>query len=73
MYGKHVHEAVIAAKESTSGISIHLVDEIYDHGRVIFQAKCTVDPTDTPETLAKKIQELEHAYYAEVVENLITG
>ena len=71
MYGKHVHEAVIAAKERTSGITIHLVDEIYDHGRVIFQAECAVDPSDTPETLAKKIQELEHEYFAQVLEQLI--
>lgn len=72
MYGKYVHEAVIAAKEKTSGITVHLVDEIYDHGRIIFQKECTVEPTDTPETLAKKIQELEHQYFAKIVEQLTT-
>ena len=71
MYGKHVHEAVIAAKESTSGITIHLVDEIYDHGRVIFQTKCAVDSADTPEKLAKKIQALEHEYFGKVVEEVV--
>jgi len=71
MYGKYVHEAVIAAKETTSGITIHLVDEIYDHGRVIFQAECAVDADDTPETLAKKIQALEHEYFGKVVEEVV--
>ena len=73
MYGKYVHEAVIAAKETSSGITIHLVDEIYDHGRVIFQAECLVDPADTPESLARKIQELEHEHFAKIVEQLITN
>jgi phosphoribosylglycinamide formyltransferase-1 len=73
MYGKYVHEAVIASKETTSGISIHLVDEIYDHGRLIFQAECTVDPGDTPETLAKKIQALEHEHFAKIVDKLVGG
>ena len=73
MYGKHVHEAVIAAKETKSGITIHLVDEIYDHGRNIFQAECAVEPGDTPETLSKKIQALEHEYFAKMIEKLIMG
>ena len=71
MYGKYVHEAVIAGKETSSGITIHLVDEIYDHGRVIFQAECAVDPADTPETLAKKIQALEHEYFGKIVEEVV--
>jgi phosphoribosylglycinamide formyltransferase-1 len=48
-----------------------LVDEIYDHGRAIFQAECPVDPTDTPETLAKKIQALEHEYFGKIVEEVV--
>ncbi|MBU6159115.1 MAG: phosphoribosylglycinamide formyltransferase [Bacteroidetes bacterium] len=72
MYGKYVHESVIAAKEKTSGITIHLVDEIYDHGRIIFQKECIVETTDTPETLAKKIQELEHEYYGKIVEEIVS-
>lgn len=71
MYGKHVHEAVIAAGEEKSGITIHLVDEIYDHGQIIFQAECPVDSTDTPETLAKKVQELEHKHFAREVEKIV--
>jgi phosphoribosylglycinamide formyltransferase-1 len=71
MYGKHVHEAVLAAREQKSGITIHFVDEIYDHGKIIFQAECSVDPNDNPESLAKKVQELEHAHFGEVVEKLV--
>ena len=71
MYGQHVHKAVIAAKEEKSGITIHLVDEIYDHGQIIFQAECSVDSTDTPETLAKKVQDLEHTYFAREVEKIV--
>jgi len=72
MYGTHVHEAVIKNKEKESGITIHYVDEHYDHGDVIFQAKCTVAPDDTPETLAQKIHQLEHAHFPRVIESLIT-
>lgn len=71
MYGHHVHEAVIANKEKQSGISIHYVDEMYDHGEVIFQATCDVLPADTAETLAKKIHQLEHQHYPEVIEAAI--
>ncbi|MBS1665772.1 MAG: phosphoribosylglycinamide formyltransferase [Bacteroidetes bacterium] len=68
MYGHFVHEAVIKAREKQSGISIHYVDEQYDHGKVIFQAKCTVEKTDTAEILADKIHALEHAHFAPVIE-----
>lgn len=68
MYGHHVHEAVIAAGERESGITIHLADEVYDNGRVLFQAKCSVDTTETPDTLAAKIHELEQANFPEVIE-----
>ena len=60
MFGNHVHDAVIAAGESESGITIHFVDEFYDHGKHIFQAKCPVLAGDTPEKLAQRIHELEH-------------
>lgn len=72
MYGHHVHEAVITNREKESGISIHYVDEIYDHGQIIRQVKCPVESTDTPESLAKKIQALEHRHYPEVVAALLT-
>lgn len=71
MYGKHVHEAVIAAKEKQSGITIHYVDEVYDHGKIIFQAKCSVDRIDTADTLAKKILALEHKYYTAVIAEVV--
>jgi phosphoribosylglycinamide formyltransferase-1 len=72
MYGNFVHEAVIANKETESGISIHLVDEVYDHGKIIFQAKCEVKEDDTAETLAARIHELEHKHYAKVIEELLS-
>lgn len=71
MYGNRVHEAVIAAKEKESGISIHFVDELYDNGAVIHQARCTVTEDDTPETLAKKIHALEHEHFPRVIEQEI--
>ncbi len=73
MYGHHVHEAVVAAGEKESGITIHLVDEIYDNGKIIFQAKCSVDPADTADDLAKKIHLLEQEYFPQVVENYISS
>ena len=71
MYGHHVHEAVIAAGEKETGITIHYVDELYDHGQVIFQAEVSVDPEDTPESLAGKIQLLEHGHFPRVIEEAV--
>jgi formyltetrahydrofolate-dependent phosphoribosylglycinamide formyltransferase len=71
MYGHFVHEAVIANKEKQSGITIHYVDELYDHGAVIFQATCAVDENETPESLAQKIHMLEHKHYALVIADLL--
>lgn len=73
MYGNFVHEAVIAAGDTKSGITIHVVDEQYDHGNHIFQAVCPVLPGDTAATLAARIHELEHANYARVIEEFLTG
>ena len=70
MYGSHVHEAVISAKEKESGITIHYVDEHYDHGDTIFQAYCAVLENDTPGTLAQRIHALEHEHYPKVIETL---
>ncbi len=70
MYGEHVHQAVIAAGEKRSGITIHLADSLYDHGKIIYQAECPVTPEDTPETLAAKIHTLEAAY-PQVIEDYI--
>jgi len=71
MYGNHVHEAVIRAGENESGITIHFVDEIYDHGKIIFQAKCKVSENDTVQTLAAKIQLLEHENFSKVIEKFL--
>ena len=71
MYGHFVHEAVIAAKEKESGITIHFVDEMYDHGNTIFQAKCPITESDNADSLAAKIHQLEHAHFATIIENLI--
>lgn len=68
MYGQHVHQAVIAAGEQESGITIHLVDEEYDHGRHLAQFTCPVLPDDTPDSLAARIHTLEHQHFPEVVE-----
>ena len=71
MYGKHVHEAVINAREKSSGITVHYVDEIFDHGETIFQATCGVDENDTPDSLAQKIHKLEHEFYPKVIESVV--
>jgi phosphoribosylglycinamide formyltransferase-1 len=71
MYGRHVHEAVIANGEKESGISIHYVNEVYDDGKIIFQGKCKVLPDDTPESLARRIHGLEYEHYPRVIEKLL--
>lgn len=71
MFGAFVHEAVIAAKEKESGITIHFVDELYDHGYHIFQATCPVYTDDTPESLALRIHALEHEHFPVVIEEVI--
>lgn len=71
MYGNAVHEAVIAAGEKESGITIHYVDEKYDHGKTIFQTKCKVDEEDTAETLAHRIHELEHEFYPKIIDSVL--
>lgn len=71
MYGMRVHQAVVAAEEKESGITIHYVNEHYDDGAVIFQAKCPVNPNESAEELAKKIQALEHKHFAETINELI--
>lgn len=73
MYGAFVHTAVIAAKETETGITIHYVDEIYDHGKAIFQASIPVEPTDTPESLAQKVHALEHAHFPKIIEKEINS
>lgn len=71
MYGMKVHQAVIAAGDKESGISIHSINEKYDEGEILFQEKCTVDSGDTPEMLAGKIHQLEYEFYPKVIEDFI--
>lgn len=71
MYGHHVHEAVVAAGEHESGITIHIVDNHYDRGTTLFQARCTVTPDDTPDTLAAKIHLLEKEHFPRVIDETI--
>jgi phosphoribosylglycinamide formyltransferase-1 len=71
MYGMNVHKAVIANKEKESGITVHFVNEEYDKGEIILQAKCEVTSTDTPESLAKKIQQLEFECLPKAVEKFL--
>lgn len=67
MYGKHVHAAVKNAGDTVSGISIHYVNEEYDEGRLIFQAECQIDADDDVDTIAQKVQSLEHKYYSTII------
>lgn len=71
MFGEHVHQAVIAHHETESGITIHIVDQHYDRGTTLFQAKCRLTDQDTPETLAAKIHELEQKHFPVVIEQTV--
>jgi phosphoribosylglycinamide formyltransferase-1 len=71
MYGDRVHRAVIRNGDMESGITIHHVNQHYDSGDIIFQARCRVEPSDTPETLAAKVHELEYRYYPEIIGEMI--
>ena len=72
MYGDNVHKAVHEAGEKKSGITIHLVDENFDEGDIIFQAETDITPQDTPETIAAKVHELEYRYFPEIIKKTIT-
>jgi phosphoribosylglycinamide formyltransferase-1 len=73
MYGHHVHEAVLAAGETESGPTVHIVDEIYDHGKILDQIRVPVRPDDTPDSLAARVLEQEHRLYPRVLQKLISG
>jgi phosphoribosylglycinamide formyltransferase-1 len=72
MYGMHVHSAVVENKEEESGITIHYVNEHYDEGAIIFQAKCKVNRTDTPSDVAVKIHDLEMKHFPEVIQQTLS-
>lgn len=71
MYGDNVHKAVLAAGETESGITIHRVNENYDEGTIIFQAKCAIDKNDTCEDVANKVHSLEYKYFPIIIENIL--
>ncbi len=72
MYGMHVHDAVVAAGEKKSGITIHYVNENYDEGDIIFQASCDVLPSDSADVVALKVHALEYAHFPRVIEELLS-
>ena len=71
MYGMKVHEAVVKDGEKETGITIHEVDALYDEGKILFQAQCSVEPTETPQQIADKVHGLEYANYPKVIEQWI--
>lgn len=71
MYGHHVHEAVKANNETESGMTIHFVNEKFDEGGHIYQAKCKIVPNDSSEEIAAKVLKLEHKHYAEVIDKVL--
>lgn len=71
MYGHHVHEAVVNNKEQESGITIHWVNEMYDDGSIIYQARCPVAPDDSPDDVAAKVHQLEYEHYPRIIEKVI--
>ena len=73
MFGLHVHEAVLAAGDTETGVTIHLVDEEYDQGPVLAQAKVSVEPGDTPETLAARVLKTEHRLLIETLKGVLHG
>ena len=71
MYGAHVHRAVIEGEEKESGITIHLVNEEYDKGQILFQAKCAIEEGETVDSLEAKIHQLEYEHFPKVIEEYI--
>ena len=73
MYGEHVHKSVIKNREKESGITIHLVNEKYDDGAILFQKKCPVFSDDDVSSLSSKIRSIEHKYFPLVIKNYISN
>ena len=71
MYGMNIHKAVVANKETETGITIHMVNENYDEGKIVFQTKCDVSPSDSAEDVAKKIHQLEYEFFPKTIEQLL--
>jgi phosphoribosylglycinamide formyltransferase-1 len=73
MYGRRVHEAVLAAGERETGVTIHLVDDEYDHGRILGQCRVPVLPGDTVESLAQRVLQREHEFLVEMLVRIVSG
>lgn len=73
MYGRHVHEAVLAAGDLESGCTVHIVTENYDEGPIVLQLTCPVLPDDTPETLAERVLALEHRAFPLALKKVVEG
>jgi phosphoribosylglycinamide formyltransferase-1 len=73
MYGMHVHEAVLAAGERETGVTVHQVDYLYDHGKILAQRRVAVQPDDTPESLQQRVLQVEHQLYPETVAKIASG
>ena len=73
MYGMNVHKAVIEAGEKETGATVHLVNDQYDEGLILGQRKIDVATTETAESLAKRVLEVEHALYTEILQNIVSG
>jgi phosphoribosylglycinamide formyltransferase-1 len=73
MYGMKIHEAVIAAGDDETGVSIHIVDGDYDTGRIVAQSRVPVESTDSPQTLAQRVLKQEHAFFPKVLQKIVTG
>jgi phosphoribosylglycinamide formyltransferase-1 len=71
MYGHHVHEAVVAAQETESGPTVHIVDEEYDHGKIVMQKRVPVHPADTPDDVAQRVLAVEHKIFPEAIKKVI--
>ncbi len=71
MYGMNIHKAVVANKETETGITIHMVNENYDEGKIIFQTRCDVLPDDTADDVAEKIHQLEYEFFPKIIEQLL--
>ena len=71
MYGNNVHSAVKNAREIETGITIHYINENYDEGDIIFQAKCEVTDLDTPQDIANKVQTLEQIHFPKIIEEIV--
>ncbi|NQU84466.1 MAG: phosphoribosylglycinamide formyltransferase [Mariniphaga sp.] len=73
MYGIKVHQEVVENNETESGITIHYVNEVYDEGKTIFQAKCKIERNDSPEDVAAKVHQLEYKYFPKIIKEVLMG